>query len=112
MKQPVRDTRVVTQGSILGASHPRLSNHCSRAVHDSNHEAALTTNLQKAQFFAARARTTQNKTRRERFVRAAWRYALAATKELKASFEPLPRPPRRTKKTAQRVGNPTRNPTS
>ena len=55
-----------------------------RSRHD--HEAALTTNLRKALFFDERARTTQNRTRRERYVRAARRYALATANEPEASF--------------------------
>jgi hypothetical protein len=56
--------------------------------------AALTTNLKKALFFEKSARKTQNKARRERLLRAARRYLLAAAKDL----EPLPRPPPRIKK--------------
>ena len=54
----------------------------------------MTTNLTKALFFEKSARKTQNKARRERLLRAARRYLLAAAKDL----EPLPRPPPRIKK--------------
>ena len=55
-----------------------------------DHEAALTTNLRKALFFDERALTTQNRTRRERYVRAARRYALATANEPEASFRSAP----------------------
>ena len=48
---------------------------------------ALTTNLTKVLFFEKNARKTQNKARRDRLLRAARRYLLAAAKDL----EPLPR---------------------
>jgi len=53
----------------------------------------LTTNLTKALFFEKSARKTQNKARRERLLRAARRYLLAAAKDL----EPLPKSPPRIK---------------
>ena len=54
---------------------------------------ALTTNLTKALFFEKNARKTQNKARRDRLLRAARRYLLAAAKDL----EPLPKSPPRIK---------------
>ena len=70
-------------------SHARLSNHCSRWPFSGLHSRgpALTTNLTKALFFEKKARKTQNKARRERLLRAARRYLLAAAKDL----EPPPR---------------------
>jgi hypothetical protein len=57
-----------------------------RSVDCNLEAAALTTNLTKALFFEKNARKTQNKARRERYVRAARRYALAAANELEASL--------------------------
>jgi len=77
-------------------SHARLSNHwVSLAVQVGLQPrgAALTTNLTKALFFEKNARKTQNKARRDRLLRAARRYLLAAAKDL----EPLPKSPPRIK---------------